>query len=214
MRAVCVKGMGIKMRRDKYQKTVRVFWGKIQAAVILPAVFSTFPVFLVYRSFLGIPETLIEAAKIDGAGEWRIFLYIGLPLARGGVLSAVTLGFLEYWNMMEEPMAFLTDKALWPLSLYLPEIGYLEACLKDVRETGLQEESRREKELARLEEDYDTLVRQKDLEISRKRLAYQAAREQREAAEKGLTGTVSGGDAAADIESLKLAEQQAAGVTE
>lgn len=98
-----------------------------EAAVILPAVFSTFPVFLVYRSFLGIPEALLQAAKIDGAGEWQIFLYIGLPMAQGGVLSAVTLGFLEYWNMMEEPMAFLTDKSLWPLSLYLPEIGISQA---------------------------------------------------------------------------------------
>lgn len=93
------------------------------AAVIFPAVFSTFPVFLMYRSFTGIPGELPEAARIDGAGEWQIFAYIALPLARGGVLSAFVLDFLEAWNLIEEPLAFLTDKALWPLSLYLPEIG-------------------------------------------------------------------------------------------
>lgn len=94
-----------------------------QAAVILPAVFSTFPVFLIYRGFAGIPEELFEAAKMDGAGEVLIFMRIGIPLGSGGILSALVLGFLDYWNMMEQPMAFLQNKMLWPLSLYLPEIG-------------------------------------------------------------------------------------------
>lgn len=92
-------------------------------AVILPAAFSTFPVFLIYRGFCRIPRGLLEAARVDGAGEGYLFLKIGLPLSSGGILSAVVLGLLEYWNMLEQPMAFLTDKTLWPLSLFLPEIG-------------------------------------------------------------------------------------------
>lgn len=96
-------------------------------AVILPAVFSTFPVFLIYRSFCGIPESLVEAARIDGAGEWYSFFHIGLPLAEGGILSAVVLNFLECWNLIEQPLAFLKDKAKWPLSLYLPQIGLDQA---------------------------------------------------------------------------------------
>lgn len=98
-----------------------------QAAVILPAIFSTFPVFLCYGGFRGIPPELLEAARIDGAGEFRIFRSIGLPLSKSGLLSAVVLGFLEYYNMMEQPMAFLEDKSLWPLSLYLPEINWSQA---------------------------------------------------------------------------------------
>lgn len=98
-----------------------------QAAVILPAVFSTFPVFLTYGGFRCIPMQLFEAARIDGAGEWRIFWKIGLPLGKSGLLSAMVLGFLEYWNMMEQPMAFLENKSLWPLSLYLPEITWAQA---------------------------------------------------------------------------------------
>ena len=98
-----------------------------QPAVILPAVFSTFPVFLTYGGFRCIPLQLLEAARIDGAGEVRIFCRIGLPLGKSGLLSAMVLGFLEYWNMMEQPMAFLEDKALWPLSLYLPEITWAQA---------------------------------------------------------------------------------------
>lgn len=93
-----------------------------QMAVILPAVFSTLPIFLTYGAFKGIPIQLLEAARIDGAKEGYLFLKIGMPLGKGGMLSALVLGFLEYWNMMEQPMAFLEDKSLWPLSLYLPEI--------------------------------------------------------------------------------------------
>ncbi len=98
-----------------------------QRAVILPAVFSTFPVFLTYGGFRSIPEQLFEAARVDGAREWYIFFRMGLPLGKSGILSAVVLGFLEYWNMMEQPMAFIDDKALWPLSLYLPEIVWGQA---------------------------------------------------------------------------------------
>lgn len=98
-----------------------------QAAVILPSVFSTFPVFLIYRGFTGIPAGLIEAARIDGAGEWQIFFRLGLPLGSSGILSAVVLAFLETWNLIEQPLAFLEDKSLWPLSLYLPEVGLEQA---------------------------------------------------------------------------------------
>ena len=96
-------------------------------AIILPAVFSTCPVFLVYRGFCSLPKGLIEAARIDGAGEWKIFVTLGLPLASGGILSAMVLGFLEYWSLIEQPLAFLEDQTLWPLSLYLPEISLEQA---------------------------------------------------------------------------------------
>lgn len=96
-------------------------------AIILPAAFSTFPVFIMYRGFCAIPKDLYEAAKIDGAGEWQIFFTIGIPLGSPGILSALVLGFLEYWNMVEQPLAFLSDPSLWPLSLYLPEINLAKA---------------------------------------------------------------------------------------
>ncbi len=96
-------------------------------AIILPAVFSTFPVFIIYGGFRSIPPQMLEAARIDGAGEITILMRLGLPLGKGGLLSAMVLGFLEYWNLMEQPMAFLEEKALWPLSLYLPEITWGQA---------------------------------------------------------------------------------------
>lgn len=91
-------------------------------AVILPGIFSTFSVFLMVRFFQGIPESVLEAARIDGAGEWQIFFRIGIPLGASGILSAMVLSFLECWSMIEQPMTFLKTKSLWPLSLFLPEI--------------------------------------------------------------------------------------------
>lgn len=91
-------------------------------AVILPNIFSTFPVFIMVKFFKAIPDSLIEAARLDGANEWFIFTRIGIPMGASGIISAEILGFLEYWNAMEQPLTFLKDKSLWPLSLYLPNI--------------------------------------------------------------------------------------------
>ena len=91
-------------------------------SIILPAIFSTFSVFIMYRFFCNIPESIIESARIDGASELIIFAKIGIPLGMPGIMSAVALQFLEYWNLIEQPLTFLKDKALWPLSIYLPNI--------------------------------------------------------------------------------------------
>ena len=94
-----------------------------QYSIILPAIFSTFPVFIIHRFFCGIPESIIEASMLDGANKFQVFLRIGIPLGSAGIVSAMILGLLESWNLIEQPIAFLKDKALWPLSLYLPNIG-------------------------------------------------------------------------------------------
>lgn len=91
-------------------------------AIILPGIFSTFPVFIMEKFFRAIPDSLIEAAQIDGAGSLQIFLRIGIPLGISGVMSSLILNFLEFWNAIEAPMSFLKTKARMPLSLYLPDI--------------------------------------------------------------------------------------------
>lgn len=91
-------------------------------AIILPGIFATFTVFIVTKSFRSIPKALLEAAETDGAGELQILLSVAAPLAKPGILSAMVLSFMEYWNTIEQPMTFLKTKTLWPLSLYLPNI--------------------------------------------------------------------------------------------
>ena len=90
-------------------------------AIILPAIFSAFPVFIMSKFFGKIPQSVLEAARIDGAGEFRLFLAIGLPLGAPGVLSAALLGFVECWNAVEQPVTFLKTASLYPLSIFLPQ---------------------------------------------------------------------------------------------
>ena len=91
-------------------------------AIILPGIFSTFPVFIMAKGFDAVPRAMVEAAALDGANMFRAFVRIGLPLGVPGILSAMVLGFLDAWNAIEQPMLFLKSASNWPLSLYLPQI--------------------------------------------------------------------------------------------
>lgn len=91
-------------------------------AVILPGMFSTFPVFIMYRFFAEIPDSLIESARLDGAREWQLFWYIALPMGSSGIIAALVLGFLEYWSLIEQPLTFIKDKSKLPLSVFLPDL--------------------------------------------------------------------------------------------
>lgn len=91
-------------------------------AIILPGVFSTFPVFIMQRGFDAVPMPLLEAAAIDGANPWQRFWRIGVPVGLPGILAALTIGFLDAWNALEQPMIFLKTPVNWPLSMYLTNI--------------------------------------------------------------------------------------------
>ncbi len=92
-------------------------------AIVLPAVFAPFSVFLLTRYMRRIPSSYIEAAKLDGAGEWKIFTKIALPLCRGALYSVAILVFIDYWNMVEQPLILLSDVEMHPLSVFLSEIN-------------------------------------------------------------------------------------------
>ena len=89
-------------------------------AILLPSIFSAFPVFIMTKFFGGIPREMLEAARMDGASEWSVFLRIGLPLGLPGVLSSALLGFVEGWNAVEQPITFLKTASNYPLSVFLP----------------------------------------------------------------------------------------------
>lgn len=91
-------------------------------AVILPGMFSAFPVFIMYRFFAEIPDSLIESARLDGAREWQLFWYLALPMGSSGIIAALVLGFLEYWSLIEQPLTFIKDKSKLPLSVFLPDL--------------------------------------------------------------------------------------------
>jgi multiple sugar transport system permease protein len=92
-------------------------------AVILPGAFAPFSVFLLTKFMRRIPSSLIEAAKLDGAGEWTIFIKICLPQCRSALYSIAILVFIDYWNMVEQPLILLSDSTKQPLSVYLSTIN-------------------------------------------------------------------------------------------
>lgn len=87
-------------------------------SIILPGIFSTFGVFLLRQHMEQIPKSYIEAAHMDGAGHLRLFFHIMLPLSKTSVVALAILCFIDNWNMVEQPLIFLSDTAKWPLSLY------------------------------------------------------------------------------------------------
>ena len=92
-------------------------------AIILPGIFAPFSVFLLTKFMRRIPYALIESAKIDGAGEWQIFTRICLPQCRSALFSIAILVFIDYWNMVEQPIVLLSDAEKQPLSVYLSSIN-------------------------------------------------------------------------------------------
>lgn len=93
------------------------------ASVILPGVFSTFGVFLLTQFFSSIPNSIIEAAKLDGASQIQILCKIIVPYAKSGVASLCILNFIDTWNMVEQPLIFLKDSTKYPLSVFLANVS-------------------------------------------------------------------------------------------
>ncbi|MBR2914159.1 MAG: carbohydrate ABC transporter permease [Oscillospiraceae bacterium] len=92
-------------------------------AIILPGIFSPFSVFLLTKVMRRIPKAYFEAARLDGAGEWQIFWQICMPLSRSSMLSVGLLVFIDYWNMVEQPLILLSDEEQYPLSVFLSQIN-------------------------------------------------------------------------------------------
>ena len=92
-------------------------------AIILPGMFAPFSVFLLTKFMRRIPFVLIEAARVDGATEWDIFTKVCLPQCRSAIYSIAILVFIDYWNMVEQPLILLQDADSQPLSVFLSSIN-------------------------------------------------------------------------------------------
>ncbi len=94
-----------------------------QWAIILPGIFSPFAVFLLTKTMRRVPTAVIEAAKLDGCSEWQIFFKIYMPLCKNIIYSVMILVFIDYWNMVEQPLVLLSDEEMYPLSVFLSKIN-------------------------------------------------------------------------------------------
>lgn len=85
------------------------------AGVILPGMAGVFGIYLVRQYARSLPDALLEAARMDGAGEWRIFWLIVLPMLRPVIATLAVFGFLGSWNDFMWPLIVLTDADLHTL---------------------------------------------------------------------------------------------------
>lgn len=95
-------------------------------AIILPGIFSPFSIFLMTKVMKRIPISYVEAAKLDGASEIQIMTKIFIPLCKSAVISVGMLVFIDYWNMVEQPLILMTSdeaKMRRPLSVFLSQIN-------------------------------------------------------------------------------------------
>ena len=92
-------------------------------ACSIPGLASVFGIFLVRQYALSIPDELLDAARIDGAGEWRIFRDVVLPLLAPVLVTLALLSFLGAWNDFMWPLIVLTDRDLHTLPVALAALS-------------------------------------------------------------------------------------------
>ncbi len=92
-------------------------------AVILPMIFSPFYLFLLRQFMIGIPNEIIEAGQMDGAGTFRCFVHVIVPVCRPILGAAAALSFADSWNLVEQPLVYLTSQDLQPLSVMFNQIN-------------------------------------------------------------------------------------------
>lgn len=95
-------------------------------SLILPKIVSVSATFMMRQAFLGAPNELREAAKIDGAGEMRIFTRIMVPLVQPTIAAVATVQFLGSWNQYMDPLIFINKDELYTLPLALNNFVSIE----------------------------------------------------------------------------------------
>ena len=87
-------------------------------SVILPMTVAPFYIFLLRQYMVGLPNDMIEAAQIDGAGTLRCFVHVVMPVCQPILGAAIALSFADCWNLVEQPLTYLTAHTeLYPLSV-------------------------------------------------------------------------------------------------
>lgn len=94
----------------------------LRLAVILVAYCSPWYVFFLHRLCKGIPEETFEMARLEGAGEWTVFMRIALPQMSMGIMIFAIIISADLWGMVEEPLVYIQDASKYPLSVLFYEM--------------------------------------------------------------------------------------------
>ncbi|MGL5675656.1 MAG: carbohydrate ABC transporter permease [Cellulosilyticaceae bacterium] len=92
-------------------------------SLILPGIYHTFSVFFLKQFIEGIDTCFIEQGQIDGCNEWKVLWWIITPMCKPVLGTTAVLLFIEYWNMVEQPIVFIDKVERLPLSVFLSSIS-------------------------------------------------------------------------------------------
>lgn len=101
----------------KYYHLTNTIW-----ALILPPCLNVFNVFLMRNFFQSLPSAVFESARIDGAGHFRIFVQIAVPMAQVGIITVGMMYALGYWNDYYNALMFIRKSEMYPMQYYLYNI--------------------------------------------------------------------------------------------
>lgn len=101
------------------------------AALVLPVMVNAFNLVVMRQFFMGLPQELTDAARIDGASDFRILLQIVLPLSKAAVAVITLFYAVAYWNAFFNALIYLNDTARWPLQLIVRQYVIQGAPLAD-----------------------------------------------------------------------------------
>ena len=106
-------------------------------ALILPMLFNVFNLLLMKSYLSGIPMALTEAARIDGCGDFTIFLRIILPMAKPALATVGLFMALAYWNDWYNAMLYVNDESMYPLQYFLyQKVNNIEAYKRIIAQQG------------------------------------------------------------------------------
>lgn len=121
-----------------YLFLAKLGWVNTFAALIVPGLASPFAIFVFRQYYLSVPEELLESMRVDGAGNWRIFRSLFLPLSGPPIATVGILTFLAQWSNLLGPLVFTTTQNMYTLQVGLnfintgpfagtPQLGWLMA---------------------------------------------------------------------------------------
>jgi ABC-type glycerol-3-phosphate transport system permease component len=110
---------GVVLLAPNFEVIWRLGWMDTFKALLIPGAVSVFGIFLFRQSILGVPDDILEAGRIDGCGEFRIYLTLVMPLVRPVIGAFCLISFLGIWNSFITPNIFLQSQDKLPLPVVL-----------------------------------------------------------------------------------------------
>lgn len=100
------------------------------ASLILPSIFIPLGAFILTQSFRAIPDSIVDAAMLDGCGVFKILGLVAMPMSKSGLVCTVLLSFLDGWNMVEQPISYLKEFEQYPISVALAYVPPADATIQ------------------------------------------------------------------------------------